>query len=43
MEIEKKWTMPIANWDLIMNQFIRIFDNGIQISHLNSISNYTKF
>ncbi len=25
MEIEKKWTMPISNWGLIMNQFIAIF------------------
>ncbi len=31
MEIEKKWTMPIANWGLIMNQFILIFENRIQI------------
>ena len=31
MEIEKKWTMPITNWGLIMNQFMLIFENGIQI------------
>lgn len=31
MEIEKKWTMPITNWGLIMNQFIIIFENRIQI------------
>ena len=31
MEIEKKWTMPITNWELIMNQFMLIFVNGIQI------------
>ena len=31
MEIEKKWTMPISNWGLIMNQFILIFENRIQI------------
>lgn len=31
MEIEKKWTMPISNWGLIMNQFMIIFENRIQI------------
>ncbi len=31
MEIEKKWTMPIANWGLIMNQFMLIFENRIQV------------
>ena len=31
MEIEKKWTQPIHNWGLIMNQFILIFENRIQI------------
>ena len=31
MEIEKKWTQPIHNWGLIMNQFIIIFKNRIQI------------
>lgn len=30
-EIEKKWTMPIRNWGLIMNQFIAIFENRIGI------------
>lgn len=24
-EIEKKWTMPIRNWGLVMNQFMLIF------------------
>jgi len=28
-EIEKKWTMPIKNWAVILNQFILIFDNRI--------------
>ena len=28
--IEKKWTMPISNW-VIMNQFMLIFENRIQI------------
>ncbi len=31
MGIEKKWTQPIHNWGLIMNQFILIFENRIQI------------
>ena len=31
MEIEKKWTMSISNWGLIMNQFMLIFENRIQI------------
>ena len=31
MEIEKKWTQPIHSWGLIMNQFMLIFENRIQI------------
>lgn len=31
MEIEKKWTQPIHNWGLIMNQFMLIKKNRIQI------------
>ncbi len=31
MGIEKKWTQPIHNWGLIMNQFMLIFENRIQI------------
>ena len=31
MEIEKKETMPITNWGLIMNQFMLMFENRIQI------------
>ena len=31
MEFEKKWTQLIHNWGLIMNQFILIFENRIQI------------
>ena len=30
-EIEKKWTQPIPNWGLIMNQFILIFENRLQM------------
>ena len=25
-EIEKKWTLPIRNWGLVMNQFMLIFE-----------------
>jgi transposase-like protein len=28
-EIEKKWTMPIKNWAIVLNQFICIFENRI--------------
>lgn len=31
MEIEKKWTRPIHNRGLVMNQFMLIFENRIQI------------
>ena len=31
LEIEKKWTMPIRNWGLVMNQFLIIFENRIRI------------
>ena len=30
-EIEKKWTLPIRNWGLVMNQFLLIFENRIGI------------
>lgn len=30
-EIEKKWTMPIRNWGVVMNQFLAIFENRIGI------------
>lgn len=30
-EIEKRWTMPIKNWGLVMNRFIAIFENRIEI------------
>ncbi len=28
-EIEKKWTMPIQNWAIVLNQFISIFDSRV--------------
>lgn len=30
-EIEKKWTMPIRNWGIVMNQFLVIFENRIEL------------
>jgi transposase-like protein len=30
-EIERKWTMPVRDWGLIMNQFICIFGKRVQI------------
>lgn len=30
-EIEKKWTTPIKNWGLVINQFFAIFENRIGI------------
>lgn len=30
-EIEKKWTMPIRNWGIVMNQFMATFENRIGI------------
>ena len=30
-EIEKKWTQPIRNWGMVMNQFIAIFEDRIGI------------
>ncbi|MEN8187890.1 MAG: IS256 family transposase, partial [Bacteroidota bacterium] len=29
-EVTKKWTMPIRNWGVILNQFMTIFENRIQ-------------
>ena len=31
MQITKKWTKPIHNWGLILNQFLTIFENRVQI------------
>jgi len=30
-EIERKWTMPIRNWPIVLNQFMAIFENRILI------------
>jgi putative transposase len=30
-EITKKWTMPIRNWPIILNQFILIFDERVKL------------
>jgi transposase-like protein len=30
-EASKKWTMPIHNWGMILNQFLTIFDNRVRL------------
>lgn len=30
-EASKKWTMPIRNWGMILNQFLTIFENRVKI------------
>ena len=30
-EASKKWTMPIRNWGMILNQFLTIFENRVMI------------
>ena len=30
-EASKKWTMPIRNWGMILNQFLTIFDKRVRI------------
>jgi len=30
-EATKKWTMPIHNWGLIINQFLTIFEKRVQL------------
>lgn len=30
-EASKKWTMPIRNWGMILNQFLIIFDNRVRL------------
>ena len=30
-ESTKKWTMPIRNWGVILNQFLAIFENRIKL------------
>lgn len=29
-EVTKKWTLPIRNWGVILNQFITIFKQRVQ-------------
>jgi transposase-like protein len=31
MQITKKWTQPIHNWGLILNQFLNIFEKRVQL------------
>jgi transposase-like protein len=30
-EATKKWTMPIHNWGLVLNQFMLIFENRLRL------------
>ena len=30
-EVTKKWSMPIRNWGVILNQFLTIFENRVQL------------
>jgi len=30
MEATKRWTMPIRDWGLILNQFMIIFENRLK-------------
>lgn len=32
-EVTKKWTMPIRNWGVILNQFMIIFENRVQLEN----------
>ena len=32
MNIEKKWTMPLDNWGLVLHQFVTIFGNRCQLN-----------
>lgn len=34
IEIEKKWTMPIRNWGIVMNQFVAIFEDRINLQYI---------
>lgn len=36
--VAKKWTMPIQNWGLAMNQFAIMFEDRIQLGELNSFT-----
>lgn len=39
---EKKWTLPIKNWGLIIYQFVTIFENRCNIDEINFSGVYTK-
>jgi putative transposase len=32
MNIEKKWSMPLHNWGLVLHQFVTIFENRCQLT-----------
>ena len=31
-EVTKKWTMPISNWGVILNQFLTIFEERVRLN-----------
>ena len=41
-EIEKKWTVPIRNWGIVLNQFIAIFEDRILLWQRPYFFIYTK-
>ena len=36
--VAKKWTMPIPNWGLAINQFAIMFEDGLPLEELNSVT-----
>jgi putative transposase len=30
-ETTKKWSMPIRNWSAVLNQFLTIYENRVQL------------
>lgn len=36
--VSKKWTMPIPNWGLAINQFAIMFDDRLPLEELNSVT-----
>ena len=42
-ETTKKWTQPVHNWGLIVNQFLAIFGKGLKSETLTTNFIYTVF
>jgi transposase-like protein len=36
--VSKKWTMPIPNWGLAINQFAIMFEDRLPLEELNSVT-----